>query len=301
MARPRVLALVVAGALIVGLRSQDLAWAVARQSRYSNDLAAAGGSRVALRAAVRTDSSADAEGGLRAAESPVWIRAALASLAAVLVLAGAGPARAVEQVNLYLGQGCFWHLQHEVVTLEEQLLGRSGKDLTALVGYAGGNKVGDKGQVCYHNRDKLSEYHDLGHTEVVNVQVPEDKIGAFAAQYFDDAASYPFGRRDPQDFGPEYRSAIGIPGGVDGPYFEQVKAANAGRMTLVSGKGNDADTVGTKKVWVYDSNKFSFNQGEVYHQFHDDMGEKYGKAYHELKGVLRNAGKINKVTCPDDP
>uniref|UniRef100_A0A7S3TUX2 Peptide-methionine (S)-S-oxide reductase n=1 Tax=Strombidinopsis acuminata TaxID=141414 RepID=A0A7S3TUX2_9SPIT len=139
----------------------------------------------------------------------------------------------------------------------------------------------------------------MGHTEVVNVSVPADKVGAFAKKYFDDASRYPLGRADPQDRGGEYRSAIGIPGGMDGPLFKEVEAANAGRMELVRGQGNDGDTVATKKVWVYDSNKFPFYQGEVYHQFHDDMGERYSKAYHGLKDTMLTGGAINKVQCPE--
>ena len=37
---------------------------------------------------------------------------------------------------------------------------------------------------------------------------------------------------------------------MDGPYFQAVEAANGGRLELLKGQGNDADTVGTKKVWA---------------------------------------------------
>ena len=39
-------------------------------------------------------------------------------------------------------------------------------------------------------------------------------------------------------------------GGMDGPLFKAVEASNGGRFELLRGQGNDADTVGTKKVWV---------------------------------------------------
>jgi hypothetical protein len=39
-------------------------------------------------------------------------------------------------------------------------------------------------------------------------------------------------------------------------------------LQLVEGKGDDADTLFKKKVWVLDSNKFPFRQAEIYHQFH---------------------------------
>ena len=64
------------------------------------------------------------------------------------------------EVELYFGVGCFWHVQHEFVELERSLLGREGAALTALVGYAGGTRVGRGGEVCYDN------YEELGHTEV---------------------------------------------------------------------------------------------------------------------------------------
>ncbi|CAE8602803.1 unnamed protein product, partial [Polarella glacialis] len=153
--------------------------------------------------------------------------------------------------------------------------------------------------VCYHNMAFAPDYGQMGHTEVVNVNVPESKLGEFAKEYLDDAARLRGGRHDPQDRGTEYRSAIGLPGGMDSPLFKSIEAANNGRLELVAGKGNDADTVNTKKVWVYDSNKYPFHQGEVYHQFHDDMQDRYSQDYHKLKDVLIASGKIAKVDCPE--
>jgi hypothetical protein len=42
-------------------------------------------------------------------------------------------------------------------------------------------------------------------------------------------------RPDPQDSGPQYRSAIGIPGGIDGPLMDIVRDSNVKRMRLVAG------------------------------------------------------------------
>merc|ERR1719215_467127 len=178
-------------------------------------------------------------------------------------------------------------------------LKRDPSSVTALAGYAGGKDVGDKGRVCYHNLAMAPDYGSMGHTEVVNVKLPESKLGDFAKEYLDAADGYRFGRADPQDRGTEYRSAIGLPGGMDGPLYKQVEAANAGRLQLLRGEGNDADTVGTKKVWIYDSDKFPFYQGEVYHQFHDDMVESYADSYHKLKGALVSRGDLKKVQCPE--
>merc|ERR1719335_2102645 len=126
--------------------------------------------------------------------------------------------------------------------------------------------------------------------------IPEDKVKDFAQDYVSDAVNYKYGRADPQDQGTEYRSAIGIPGGMDGPLFAQLKATNdGGKVEFVKGKGNDSDTVGTKKIWIYDSNKFPFHQGEAYHQFHDDMRERYSPAYHKLKVKAVEQGVVKQV------
>ena len=72
------------------------------------------------------------------------------------------------------------------------------------------------------------------------------------------------------DRGGEYRSLVGFPGGEKNPAYSQVEAAAAAKgMTLVLGKGNDPDTLGTKKIYVYDTAKFPFYQAEVYHQFRE--------------------------------
>mmetsp|Transcript_52859 Transcript_52859/g.123695 ORF Transcript_52859/g.123695 Transcript_52859/m.123695 type:complete len:307 (+) Transcript_52859:57-977(+) len=236
---------------------------------------------------------------------PTMLRGLLAMASAFLVIAATGasqPAVAEEAsaggpVNIYFGQGCFWHVQHELVKKEVRSLNRGAGEITALTGYAGGTKASDR--VCYHNLALAPDYSTLGHTEVVNVTVPEDRVGEFAKTILDDADRYTFGRADPQDRGGEYRSAIGLPGGVDSPLYQQIEAANAGRLQLIPGKGDDPDTVGTKKIWVYDSNKFPFYQGEVYHQFHDDMLERYSEGYHQLKDAMLKNGKLQKVGCPE--
>jgi len=235
------------------------------------------------------------------AVAPRWLRGLLVALAVVVVVAAGGSkaARAESDVGVFFGQGCFWHVQHEVVKKEISFLGRDGSSVTALVGYAGGTKVGDKGRVCYHNIAMAPDYGSMGHTEVVNVKIPESKLGEFAKDYLDEAAKSKYGRHDPQDRGTEYRSAIGLPGGMDSPLFKQIEAANEGRLQLLRGMGNDEDTVGTKKVWVYDSDKFPFYQGEIYHQFHDDMADKYGDKYHKMKDSAFSRGSLKSVECPE--
>lgn len=54
-------------------------------------------------------------------------------------------------------------------------------------------------------------------------------------------------RPDKGDMGPEYRSLVGIPGGLGGgsPLAEQLKLAAAVKgISLIEGRGDDADTLG---------------------------------------------------------
>jgi len=204
-----------------------------------------------------------------------------------------------ESIDVYFGQGCFWHVQNELVNQEAKILGRSGTQITALVGYAGGTSIGPAGEVCYHNRLSAPDYGQMGHTEVVGMSVPESKVGEIGKVLLDYAASSRAGRHDPGDRGGEYRSAIGLPGGMSGAAFQQVKEVSGGKLEFLLGQGNDGDTIGSKKVWVYDTAKFPFYQGEVYHQFHDDMRDKYPEDYHKLREAKFGAGTLKKVKCPD--
>ncbi len=78
-----------------------------------------------------------------------------------------------EQLPVYFGVGCFWHVQHEFVATEKKILNRDDMDITSRAGYAGGNSYGEiknnkdnlangKRQVCYHNLLGTSDYGSLG-------------------------------------------------------------------------------------------------------------------------------------------
>ena len=101
------------------------------------------------------------------------------------------------------------------------------------------------------------------------MKIPAEFVGDFANQYF--ALMDRNGDRpDKGDLGGEYRSLVGLPGGMSGPYFDAVKkAADAKGVSLVAGKGNDGDTLFKKSIWVYDTAAFPSYQAEVYHQYHD--------------------------------
>ena len=87
-------------------------------------------------------------------------------------------------VPVYFGVGCFWHVQHEFVSTEKSKLGRSDKDLTSFVGYAGGLGKRDDGLVCYHNLRGIADYDSLGYTEVVALTIPSEATIDFASEYF---------------------------------------------------------------------------------------------------------------------
>ena len=217
-------------------------------------------------------------------------------------MSGVAPAFAeTGTMDIYFGQGCFWHVQRDMVQLESQLLGRSsGSEVTSITGYAGGQSTPGKKLVCYHNLDfPLRDYSRLGHAEAVKVAVPETQVAAFAKAYLDSVVSeQPAGRPDSQDQGAEYRAMIGLPGGANATVFSEIVAANAGRLKLAVGQGSDPDTADTQVVWIYDSEQFPFYQAELYHQFHDDIGTKYPASYKSLKDGLLKKGRLQKVPRP---
>lgn len=228
----------------------------------------------------------------------------LAAAAAIPAFAGAStqPAAAEETVKLYFGAGCFWHVQHEFVGEEVAALKRSGAQITAVSGYAGGRRLGDGGTVCYHNPRGFADYGRLGHAEAVQVEVPVSAAPRFMKKYFSlfGAKGY---RHDPQDRGGEYRSVLGLPGGTSGPMYAMVEKAAAespSGMVLEAGRGDEGDTLADKSVLVYDSKEFPFYAGELYHQFHNDfMGPAYGREYNDLLNVAYKAKRIGTTGCPD--
>jgi len=206
-------------------------------------------------------------------------------------------------MKVYFGAGCFWHVQHEFVGEEVSALKRAGSQITAVSGYAGGQRLGDGGKICYHNARRFADYGQLGHAEAVQVEIPLSAFPRFCEKYFSLFGSRGY-RHDPQDKGGEYRSVLGLPGGVDSPMFDVVKQAalaSPGQMSLFKGKGDEPDTIGDKAVLVYDSNKFPFYAAEVYHQFHNDfMGPPYGRTYNALQVAQVKDGRIVSTGCPEN-
>jgi len=241
-------------------------------------------------------------------------RALFSSLGLLMPFFGTRGASAEDTVKVYFGQGCFWHVQHELtlrslkINREAQGAFPEGSFSPAIAGYAGGLGKNPNGQVCYNAYEGKS-YDDLGHAEVVGLELPTAALEQMSKLYFEEASKGPTlpggfmysgspeavaGRHDPQDTGSAYRSVIGLPGGLASPAGKIVEQANAGRVQLLPGKGGDPDTLGKGVVYVYDSSEFPFYPAELYHQYHDDMAERYSKGYHGLKDTLQKAGVISK-------
>jgi hypothetical protein len=149
----------------------------------------------------------------------------------------------------------------------------------------------------------IGDYGSLGHSEVVGLKVPANTIGRFADQYFS-----LFGkdneRPDKGDRGGEYRSLLGLPGGMNSPFLKDIQESlnNSGKiLKLVAGKGNDEDTLGKGIVYVMDSDTFPFHQAELYHQYHDGFmpGEQYPRSYNTIAKQMYDAGKLGSTGCPD--
>merc|ERR1712023_145167 len=170
------------------------------------------------------------------------------------------------------------------------LLGRTtAQTITTRAGYAGGTRV-PKGssnppdKVCYHNQKGYFDYGKMGYGEVVGLSIKPSNYDDFAKLYFSLFVPYGQGirdRNDPMDKGGEYRSLVGIPGGINSPLFASLKkyADNIG-YKLVEGVGNEPDTLLKSTVYVMNSENFPFYRGEVYHQFHNDFqGRPYTKKY----------------------
>lgn len=201
------------------------------------------------------------------------------------------PPPAGNEVNVYFGCGCFWHMQHEFVLAEMSSLCRQGENITARTAYAGGTQVGPGGLVCYHNYANKADYGSMGHAEVISLTVPQAAFGTVASKFWGVCSGGT--RQDTQDGGGEYRSVVGLPGGIGSPLLAQLKQ-QAGSVQLVAGSGNEGDTLGTGKVFVYDTATFPAHTAEKYHQFHDDMMTSYGNTYASLRRYAQG------TSCPGD-
>lgn len=212
--------------------------------------------------------------------------------------------------SVYLGNGCFWHTQYDVVVVEQGSVfgNRTDEEVTALVGYAGGLYESKSGSVCYHGLPH-TDYGRLGHAEAVSVTVDaasgaaaSSQISALAEMYFEHGFQTVDGRRqrlDPQDTGAEYRNVIGLPGGMDNiEWWPLFQAANIYNMPLIRANGGSTgdDTEDEYVVYVYDSLMYPFFRGEAYHQFHRNsvIGRPLPDSYlSTLKSAQADVGRLD--------
>mmetsp|Transcript_55643 Transcript_55643/g.129544 ORF Transcript_55643/g.129544 Transcript_55643/m.129544 type:complete len:296 (-) Transcript_55643:63-950(-) len=198
-----------------------------------------------------------------------------------------------DEVNIYFGLGCFWHIQYKFINAEREILNRTDSMLTAITGYAAAEEAGP---YCY--------YDGKMHAEAVHLKIPAWSVPAFATVYW--KAFVGMDRSHTNDRGPNYRAVIGLEGGVDAELLAEIDAAQAGNVAqqfrLEAGSGGDRDTLGEPLVWVYDSTRFPFHQAEIYHQFHDDYlpNGKYPEEYNSLYRVLLCTGELSPTSCPND-
>ena len=94
---------------------------------------------------------------------------------------------------------------------------------------------------------------------------------------------------------------FGVWGQVLRAAHDEARGRSSGRsaMALEAGQGSDPDTLGKGLVWVLDADRFPFYRGEMWHQFHDDMGERYSAAYHSIKKSLEKNGRVAPTGCPE--
>jgi peptide methionine sulfoxide reductase MsrB/peptide methionine sulfoxide reductase MsrA len=215
---------------------------------------------------------------------------------------------------VYFGDGCFWHTQYDIYTVEIAApFNRSLSEITTRVGYAGGALIDE---VCYAGGPTGTFYgnpNGHGHAEAAQVLLDQDHLvareqfRALVDKYFEafrlsSGRDGPFWERmDPQDGGPDYRNVVGIPGGVNGALFPVLVAQNVHGMPLVEGVGGhvaDGDTLDEGTVYVYDTARFPFFRAEQYHQFHDNwvLQRDLPPAYYTARDAAISRGWINP-TC----
>merc|ERR1711997_1411757 len=103
------------------------------------------------------------------------------------------------------------------------------------------------------------------------MRLPTENVTSAAKAYFETFIEIDKGmyvRPDTMDQGAEYRSLIGIPGGIDGALFPLIEASNERHMRLLRGIGGENDTFTTNTVYIMDSTLFPARQAELCLQFH---------------------------------
>ena len=99
----------------------------------------------------------------------------LAALVIVTIVFFSCQSTSNAQVNVSLGNGCFWARQHAFVMSELAENGpfnRSYATVTSLVGYQGATHLDHTGAVCYRSNNPVN-YVTLGYAEVVQITLQD--------------------------------------------------------------------------------------------------------------------------------
>lgn len=197
--------------------------------------------------------------------------------------------------KVFLGSGGFAAMQAAYVDVESRApFDRAGAKISALAGYAGAHAVGPGGLVCYYGAQPHTIYEGLGYAQVVQITLRAKERPDFYDLHqerneFANLLQAFFAAPNSQQAGMQFRSCIGIPGGMASPLFAVVQEQNVG-LELVRGVGGDPMSFNT--VYIYDTNHFPFHRAETYLQFEGSPAN--------LKSVQEEAGHIPPTRCAGD-
>ena len=200
-------------------------------------------------------------------------------------------------VQVYFGCGSFLRVQYEMVKAEQRILKRSDDQIQSFAGYAGGTNENH----CFKNDANEDLFGKMKHGQVVGMTIPQSSFTQFAEVFF--SMFDENGDRPEKLFGySQYRHMVGIPGGMSGPLFQELKKASNGRFMFKEGKGDDVDNLGFSSVLVYDSDVWKFHQAELQNQFRDGLRiqDQYPEEYNNLKKKALADGRLKETGCPNE-
>ncbi|CAB1099544.1 unnamed protein product [Ectocarpus sp. CCAP 1310/34] len=105
----------------------------------------------------------------------------------------------------------------------------------------------------------------------------------------------------PPDRGVEYRSLVGVPGDTSGPDdIEKRPGGDHDRDIIIPPHPRNTDVCVLFEGVVMNRATFPFFKGKIYHQFHNDMSEDYGRKYNNLRKQYAEEGTMQETDCPEN-
>ena len=78
-----------------------------------------------------------------------------------------------------------------------------------------------------------------------------------------------------------------------------LRIADPHNTTFIAGVGSDADTLGTNRIFVYDSTLFDFHQAELcLHSVTVKLAQNTPNIITKSRTFYLSAGKLHKTGCP---